>query len=140
LRTVLEPDPFPVSVDPDQLRQVLGNLLTNSVQAMDGKGQITIAGAGAGDYDVIRIQDGGPGISPEHRARAFEPLFSTKAKGTGLGLTICRQIIEQHGGTIEWVEADGAGATLQIRLPRLGAPKVLVGPEDYNDCANRHAD
>jgi signal transduction histidine kinase len=63
------------------------------------------------------MQDTGPGIPPEAREHIFEPLFSTKAKGTGLGLTICRQIIERHGGSIDLVDRP-CGAAFSIVLPR----------------------
>jgi signal transduction histidine kinase len=66
---------------------------------------------------MITVQDDGPGIPPETRARMFEPLFSTKAKGTGLGLTICRQIVEKHGGTIDLVEST-RGAAFRLVWPR----------------------
>lgn len=114
---LLEPDPFTVHVDPAQLQQVLTNLLTNAVQAIAGKGEIVITGRRNGSQDMITIQDNGPGIPSETRARIFEPLFSTKAKGTGLGLTICRQIVEKHGGTIDLVDSTH-GAVFRIVLPR----------------------
>jgi signal transduction histidine kinase len=66
---------------------------------------------------MITIQDNGPGIPAEERTRIFEPLFSTKAKGTGLGLTICRQIVAKHGGTIDLVDSTH-GAVFRIVLPR----------------------
>jgi len=66
---------------------------------------------------MITIQDNGPGIPSKTRARIFEPLFSTKAKGTGLGLTICRQIVEKHGGTIDLVDSTH-GAVFRMVLPR----------------------
>ena len=68
--------------------------------------------------EVITIHDDGPGISPEIRDQLFEPLVTTKAKGTGLGLTICRQILERHGGSIELADEPYPGTTFQIRLPR----------------------
>jgi len=112
----LEPDTFTVHVDPAQLQQVLTNLLTNAVQAIAGKGEIVITGRRNGSQDMITIQDNGPGIPSETRTRIFEPLFSTKAKGTGLGLTICRQIVEKHGGTIDLVDSTH-GAVFRIVLP-----------------------
>jgi PAS domain S-box-containing protein len=113
----LDPDPFMVHADPAQLQQVLTNLLTNAVQAIAGKGEIIITGRRNGSQDMITIQDNGPGIPAEERTRIFEPLFSTKAKGTGLGLTICRQIVAKHGGTIDLVDSTH-GAVFRIVLPR----------------------
>ena len=70
------------------------------------------------DHSVIVVQDNGKGIDAEHRHRLFEPLFTTKAKGTGLGLTICRQIAERHGGTIELQDHESPGAVFCVKIPR----------------------
>jgi signal transduction histidine kinase len=123
-------EPFLVLVDPDQMRQVLGNLITNSAQAMDGPGRIVIKAQDRTDHTLINFEDDGPGISPELTDRVFEPLFTTRAKGTGLGLPICRQIIERHGGSIDVGESGGSGACFTIRLP---------GPTDCGEPA-RSAD
>src|SRR5262252_7777753 len=101
-------------IDPDQIRQVLANLFTNAAQALKGRGQIwveaePIPGGGA----RLRVRDDGPGISAEDRGRVFEALFTTKAKGSGLGLALCRRIIEAHGGTIE-IEPRSDGASFLI--------------------------
>jgi len=110
-------EPFRILADPDQMRQVLGNLITNSVQAMDGPGSIVIEVLDREGNVLINFEDDGPGIPPGVADRIFEPLFTTRAKGTGLGLPICRQIIERHGGTIEVGESDGTGARFTIHLP-----------------------
>lgn len=126
LQEAYKPDPFTVTADQEQLRQVLGNLIRNSVQAMEGEpGRITVGASRTEDYDTITVEDDGEGVPAEHRERLFEPLFSTKAKGTGLGLTICRQIIEAHAGTIDLVPAQGSGAAFQIRLPRAVRTETL---------------
>jgi signal transduction histidine kinase len=117
LEVLLDPDPFVVRADPQQLRQVLANLFTNSIQALGSAGRIVVRGERQADRDVLTVSDDGPGIAHEIRDRLFEPLVTTKAKGTGLGLAICRQILERHGATIEIVPAT-AGATFEIRLPR----------------------
>ncbi len=114
----LEPDPFTVYGDGGQLQQVLGNLMTNALHAMGDRGEITVEARRSADDDVIIVRDGGPGVAAEDRGRLFEPLFTTKAKGTGLGLTICRQIAERHGGTIDLVDQAGRGAAFCLRLPR----------------------
>ena len=113
----LDPLPFAVSADPQQLRQVLANLFTNSIQAVGGTGRILVRGLREPGWDVLTVSDDGPGVAPEIRERLFEPLFTTKAKGTGLGLVICRQILERHGASIELRHTTG-GATFEIRLPR----------------------
>ena len=118
LRCSLEPDPFIVKADPAQFQQVLVNLLTNAVQAMDGTGAIDVTAALNENFDTITIRDHGPGIAEDVRDEIFEPLFTTKARGTGLGLAICRQLIERHGGTLDLVDAETDGAAFRIRLPR----------------------
>ncbi len=118
LNTTLASVPFIVQVDSDQFLQVAGNILTNAVQAMNGKGEIQVHARHDHDHDEITVTDDGPGVQAEHRESIFEPLFTTKAKGTGLGLTICRQIVERHGGTLDLLSPDSAGATFRIRLPR----------------------
>ena len=113
----LDPDPFVVHADPQQLRQVLANLFTNSIQALEAAGRILLRGVRESGADVLLVADDGPGIAPEIRDRLFEPLITTKAKGTGLGLVICRQILERHGGTIDLVPSP-RGAAFEIRIPR----------------------
>lgn len=112
-----EPDPFHLWVDPPQFIQVFRNLLHNACQAMKAQGHIRIQATCDSDAAEIVISDTGPGISEEHREQVFEPLFTTKAKGTGLGLTLCREIIERHGGTIVSSDNPAGGATFHIRLP-----------------------
>jgi two-component system sensor histidine kinase HydH len=116
-RCVVYPEPFLCHADAAQLRQVLTNLLTNAVQALEGTGEIVISGQRDETWDIITVQDDGPGVPPNVRDRLFEPLFSTKTKGTGLGLTICRQIVEKHGGTLTLGEST-YGAAFRITLPR----------------------
>src|SRR5215831_8805354 len=119
-RWVMYPEPFLCYADAAQLRQVLTNLLTNAVQALEGTGEIVISGRRDETWDIITVQDDGSGIPPDVRDHLFEPLFSTKTKGTGLGLTICRQIVEKHGGTLTLGEST-CGAAFCITLPRQSA-------------------
>lgn len=105
-------------VDRDQFVQVFGNLFLNAAQAMGGDGgRISVLSRAGGEADEIRVSDTGPGISPEWAEQVFEPLFTSRRSGAGLGLTICRQIVERHGGTIT-VEPNAPGAVLRICLPR----------------------
>ena len=115
------PDPFLIVADQGQLRQVMENLVLNAVQAINGNGEISVDIRRADNHDLIAVRDNGPGIDAAHRHRLFEPLFSAKAKGTGLGLTICRQIVERHGGTIDVQDHEGCGALFCVRLPRHSA-------------------
>jgi len=116
-RYLLEPEPFIVSADADQLEQVFKQLFLNSIEGLGHSGTITVEAVHAGSYDEILVRDDGPGVRQDMRDRLFEPLATTKSRGTGLGLTLCRQIVEQHGGTIELLPDNALGAVFQIRLP-----------------------
>lgn len=121
LEIVLDPDPFFLEADAGQFRQVVSNLFTNAIQAMDGKGRIRVRASRSDRWDRIQFGDDGPGIPPESRELVFEPLFTTKSKGTGLGLSICRQILDAHGGSIRIADSE-RGAVFEVRLPRVTAP------------------
>jgi two-component system sensor histidine kinase HydH len=110
-----------LDVDPDQLRQVLVNLLTNSIQAMNGSGTIWVESRRDARATALRVRDGGPGIPAEVRSRVFEALFTTRAKGSGLGLALCRRIIEAHGGSVV-IEPISEGASFLITIPDVVAP------------------
>jgi signal transduction histidine kinase len=107
-----------ILADPDQLDQVFGNLILNAVQAMPDGGQLTVASkAATPGWIVISVSDTGAGIAKEHQEKLFEPLFTTKAKGIGLGLAIVRTLIDAHGGVIEARSEVGKGSTFMVRLP-----------------------
>jgi two-component system, NtrC family, sensor histidine kinase HydH len=115
------PEGLSLNLDPDQVRQVLANLFTNSSQALKGRGQIWVEADPTTDGGArVRIRDDGPGIPPEDRVRVFEALYTTKAKGSGLGLALCRRIMEAHGGGIE-IESRADGASFLLTFPG-GAP------------------
>jgi two-component system sensor kinase FixL len=105
-----------VRVDPVQLVQVFVNLLDNASDAMKGHGRITVTARTAGDRVEVAVSDSGPGIRPEHMARLFEPLFSTKDVGTGLGLAISRDLVEASGGSIAVESPPGQGARFTVSL------------------------
>jgi signal transduction histidine kinase len=112
-----EGDLRPVVGDPDQLKQVFLNLVTNAVQAMDRQGgTIRVTGDSSDDYVVITVADTGPGIAPEDLNKVFDPFFTKRADGTGLGLTIVHRIIDEHDGHIE-VESSRQGTTFIVTLP-----------------------
>lgn len=110
-------------IDPDRFRRVVINLVDNAVQALNEfkdatvPPRIVLSTRTRGDIIELAIEDNGPGIPAEHLARVFEPLFSTKSSGTGLGLPTVKQIVEQHGGTIELDSAEGRGTRAMIKLP-----------------------
>lgn len=104
--------------DSNQIKQVLLNLILNAAEAATSKDtQITLRTAAQSDRVLITVTDNGPGIQPEYLARLFEPLFTTKTRGLGLGLAISREIIERHGGDITVESIPGQYTRFQIRLP-----------------------
>lgn len=113
-----------VQVDENQLRRALLNLLRNAGEAMSASGgTLEVATRSAGDQLEVRISDTGAGIEPEALPKIFEPFFSTKEAGTGLGLALTQQIIQEHGGSIEVESTVGVGTVFVVRLPvEGGAP------------------
>jgi signal transduction histidine kinase len=100
----------------DPLRRAFSNILRNAVEACEGKGQLDISVAPENGGARVTVRDHGPGVSPEDVARIFEPYYTGKAGGTGLGLALVRQTVELHGGTIEVEPTPGGGATFVVRL------------------------
>ncbi len=118
-------------LDFHQMQQVLINLLNNAQQAMaKGGGTIRLATRRVDGLIELRVADDGPGISEEVQNRIFEPFFTTKkeGEGTGLGLSLCYGIVQEHGGTIRVESRAGAGATFIIDLPILRAGAVTKPP------------
>jgi signal transduction histidine kinase len=117
-----------VQIDGDRMRRVVVNLVENAVQALaempaDREKRITVITGTADDALTLAVEDTGPGIPPENRTRIFEPLFSTKSFGTGLGLPTVKQIVNQHGGKISIDSEVGRGTRVTVCLP-LEAPAI----------------
>jgi signal transduction histidine kinase len=132
----------PVAADENQIRQALLNLVRNAKEAMSGGGRVRVeVGPGEGGRVRIAVTDTGPGIAPEDQGKIFDPFFSTKEKGTGLGLALVQQIVHEHGGRIDlespaeggtrfvlWLPCGGPpGAAPEIKAPAAG-PAVLALP------------
>jgi signal transduction histidine kinase len=118
-----------VVADESQLRQALLNLVRNAKEAMAGGGRLQIEVGSAAEGQVrLTLADTGPGIAPENLGQIFEPFFSTKAKGTGLGLALVQQIVSEHGGRIEVDCPPGGGTRFTIVLPA-AKPSAAVTAE-----------
>ncbi|MGH7136607.1 MAG: sensor histidine kinase, partial [Pirellulales bacterium] len=115
------------AVDRSRLEQVFRNILENALAACADPVEITwrLSEAEAEDGRVIRIvlADNGPGLSDEQRQRLFDPFYTTKSNGTGLGMPICKQIVEAHGGGIAVENLPGRGAKFIITLPNADVPR-----------------
>jgi two-component system, NtrC family, sensor histidine kinase HydH len=110
-----------VMADPEQLRSVLVNLLENGRDAIGAAGTLAVEGFTSKNGIAIRVSDTGPGIPDDAKGRIFEPLFTTKAHGNGLGLALCRRIVTAHGGTIE-LDSVSQGASFLVWLPETAQP------------------
>jgi len=113
----LDADSTEIEIDSDQIHQVLVNIITNALQAMPEGGKLTLGAREKGKYLEVEISDTGVGIPPEVKDKIFEPLFTTRAKGIGLGLAVCKSIIDRHNGQIEVKSKVGEGTTFSIKLP-----------------------
>ncbi|MBV9097628.1 MAG: hypothetical protein JO079_06195 [Frankiaceae bacterium] len=115
--------PVLLAADRDMLRQVLLNLIGNAYQAMIEGGSVTVGLTTDGARLHISVTDTGIGMEPAVSRRVFEPFYTTKARGVGLGLAVTRRIVEAHGGAIAVVSAPGQGTTFTVTLPRVAVPK-----------------
>jgi signal transduction histidine kinase len=111
-----------IEADGERLRQVLINLVQNGMQAVQervpaGGGRVVVSTTSLGDDVVLRVFDDGIGMTEEVKSRLFEPLFSTKPFGLGLGLALVRRIVERHGGQLAIVSRPNDGCMVEIRLP-----------------------
>ena len=103
--------------DADQLIQTLLNLVINALQAVERQGRVELRVHRTDDFLAIEVRDTGPGMPPEKLSTIFEPYYTTKSEGSGLGLWIAQQIIIAHGGTIQAANVQSGGALFTVRLP-----------------------
>ncbi len=117
IRHAVEPGLPPVTLDSVRLTQALLNIIINGVQAISGPGVVTVSAGRAGEKLWLRVQDTGPGIPAHELGEIFDPYFTTKAEGNGLGLWIAQQIAVAHGGDLSAENAPDGGAILTLTLP-----------------------
>ncbi len=115
-------------VDLPLFRQVVNNLFRNALQAMPDGGVLTVQGRREGKHFVLDVIDTGKGIPENLRDRIFDGFFSTKAEGTGIGLTLTRQIVELHGGIVSCMSETGKGTLFRVEIPIAGP-----GPRNAGD-------
>ena len=119
LTVAVEPSTLAVTADADLLDQALINLLRNAMDALRGRGGAAIAARAGRDgegHTILSVTDNGPGIAPAERERIFVPFYTTKRHGTGIGLTLVRQIVAVHGASLSVIDTPGGGATFRIRF------------------------
>jgi signal transduction histidine kinase len=116
----LPPEPVELLLDSEQIHQVLVNLLLNALDALPHGGNVRVevqTPSPASPWATVRVHDSGSGIAPRIRERLFEPFVSSKETGLGLGLSICRRLLEAHGGAIQGENASQGGAVFAFTLP-----------------------
>jgi signal transduction histidine kinase len=128
LSSLVSQTPLPIKGDAIQLQQVILNLIVNAMDAMSGmptaERRITVSTACDGNFADLSVSDVGPGIPSKNLTKVFEPFFSTKPKGMGVGLSIARTIVEAHGGQLSAQNQAGCGAAFHIRLPLAALPRT----------------
>ena len=118
----------PVAHDPLQVQRLILNLLLNAFQAIKDKdGLVTVDLQSVDGFAQVKVRDNGIGIAPDHLRNIFRPFFTTKRQGTGLGLSLSRRIVEQHGGTIDVHSSPGNGTEFVVRLPLAAAVLETAG-------------
>jgi signal transduction histidine kinase len=132
LEVQVDPGLPEVAADENQIRQALLNLVRNAREAMEamagGRLQVRVGAGGPGQLRIT-VADTGPGIAPEHLGKIFDPFFSTKSKGTGLGLALVQQIVAEHGGRVEVTSGAQGGTVVAINLPAFSGPAEVSAAE-----------
>ena len=118
-----------MSIDPDRMRQVILNLCLNGLEAMPDGGELFLSLHPEPDALRLEIRDTGMGIAPDALPHIFDPYFTTKGQGTGLGLATVHKIMEAHGGSISVTSEPGQGAVFRLLLPLGGEGGKVHGHE-----------
>jgi signal transduction histidine kinase len=116
-RIEVNTEDFELLADPTRLRQVVLNLVLNAVQMSPEGAPVSVSGRADGDNYLLEVADRGPGIPVEDQGRIFEPFYTQRKGGSGLGLSVCLGIVRAHGGTITVESREGAGAVFRVSLP-----------------------
>lgn len=119
-----------VLVDPSQMRQVFLNILLNSIEAMPAGGKIRLSSSQQNGHVDITFSDTGPGMPPSAISRAFDPFYTTKPEGTGLGLSVVHSIVREHGGGVVIASQLGKGTEVKISLPIKGGTNGATAHSD----------
>jgi signal transduction histidine kinase len=114
-----------IDCDAEQMKQVLLNVVLNAIQASRSGGRVVVKAFAEGERLCIEVFDEGSGMSPEELDRMFEPFFTTKESGTGLGLAVAANIVEQHGGLLRASNNSRSGMTFRLELPLEHARKAV---------------
>jgi two-component system, sporulation sensor kinase E len=125
-----------IDIDRDQVKQAFYNVIKNSFEAMKSRGILRIRTDKDDSHVIIKFTDTGGGISPENLSRVFEPYFTTKTTGTGLGLLIVRRIVREHGGEMSIESSQDKGLTLTIRLPQIDKRVRMLEAGDSKSSTN----
>jgi two-component system sporulation sensor kinase A len=116
-------DQMSINCDKNQIKQVFINLIKNAIDSMPNGGKVTLSSTQEGDYILVKVKDEGEGIPDEVLEKIGEPFFTTKEKGTGLGLMITYKIIENHKGSMSIESELGQGTVFTLKLPSAEAEK-----------------
>jgi two-component system, sporulation sensor kinase E len=125
-----------LELDRDQMKQAFYNVIKNSFEAIKSRGILRIRTDMDDSHVIVRFTDSGGGISPENLSRVFEPYFTTKSSGTGLGLLIVRRIVREHGGELSIESSEGKGLTLTIHLPYIDKRVRMLEAGDSNSTSS----
>ncbi|MBV9137180.1 MAG: hybrid sensor histidine kinase/response regulator, partial [Hyphomicrobiales bacterium] len=121
-----------VSADRDQIYEAILNLVINAMDALPRGGHVKVRVFATARAVSIEVADDGPGVMPELRGRIFNPFFTTRAKGTGLGLAKVTTVVEAHQGRVECLERPGGGACFRVTLPRAASEPPVPAGQDQN--------